>query len=141
MTPSSLSTAVASAMSFSSEARLCSPSTWNRRTLRPPVRSSSSAGETRRLSHFQVLRAEAGMPCFAQLASKRSITCGFGQSKMSMPSAISPGCSAFASAMKKRPSKVPISAIGPVTPRRAWMPMIPADMAAANRDDMPGTVV
>ena len=42
--------------------------------------------------------------------------------------------------MKKRPSNGPISAIGPVTPSSPWMRSRPQQMAAAKRDDMPGTV-
>ena len=57
-----------------------------------------------------------------------------------MPSATSPGASAWASAMKKRPSNGPISATGPVTPSSLWMRIRPQQMAAAKREDMPGTV-
>ena len=92
------------------------------------------------VSAFQVMRRSGGAPCFAQLASKRSWTCGLGQSKRSMPSAVSPGASAWQSAMKKRPSKVPNSATEPVMPNSPWMRMRPAQTAAAKRDDMPGTV-
>ena len=92
------------------------------------------------LSAFQVMRRSAGMPCLAQLASKRSMTSGLGQSNLSMPSACSPGFSAWASAMKKRPSNGPISTTGPATPISLWMRISPQQMAAAKRDDMPTTL-
>ncbi len=43
-------------------------------------------------------------------------------------------------AMKKRPSKGPISTTGPATPISVCMRMSPQQMAAAKREDMPGTV-
>ena len=93
-----------------------------------------------RLSTFQVIRRSASTPWRAQLRSNRSSTCGLGHSKTSIPSACSPDCSAWAKAMKKRPSKVPISAIGPRTPNSLWMRIRPQVMAAANREDMPTTL-
>jgi hypothetical protein len=63
-----------------------------------------------------------------------------GPGKQSTPSAISPGSSAWASAMKKRPSKVPISAMGPATPSSVCNRSNLAEIAAAKRDDMPTTL-
>ena len=116
ITPSGASTAVASSRSLVSAARECSPSMWTKRGRRPPSLASSSAGAMVRLSAFQVMRRSGAIPCLAQLASKRSMTSGLGQSKRSMPSAVSPGASACARAMKKRPSKGPISTTGPADP-------------------------
>ena len=41
--------------------------------------------------------------------------------------------------MKKRPSKVPISAIGPLMPSSVWRRTTWPQIAAAKREDMPGT--
>ena len=57
-----------------------------------------------------------------------------------MPSAVSPGGSACARAMKKRPSKGPISTTGRRTPIAVCMRISPQQMAAAKREDMPGTL-
>ena len=93
-----------------------------------------------RLSAFQTMRLSSGTPCLRQLAWKRSMTSGLGQSKRSMPSAVSPWASACDRAMKKRPSKGPISTTGPATPIAVCMRMSPQQMAAAKREDMPGTL-
>ncbi len=42
-------------------------------------------------------------------------------------------------AMKKRPSKGPISTTCPDTPSSVWRAMMCPQIAAAKRDDMPGT--
>ena len=68
------------------------------------------------------------------------MTSALGQSKRSMPSAISPAASACAMAMKKRPSNGPISTTGPATPISVCMRKSPQQIAAAKREDMPGTV-
>ena len=41
--------------------------------------------------------------------------------------------------MKKRPSKVPISTISPAMPSSVWRRITWPQIAAAKRDDMPGT--
>ena len=42
--------------------------------------------------------------------------------------------------MKKRPSKVPISAMWPLMPSSVWRRMMCPQIVAANADDMPRTV-
>ena len=53
------------------------------------------------------MRRSAATPCLSQLAMQRCCTSGLGQSNRSMPSTISPGASALANAIKKRPSNAP----------------------------------
>jgi hypothetical protein len=117
----------------------CSPSICIKRAGRPSSFASSSCGRILRLSAFQAMRHSAGTPCLAQLASKRPMTSGLGQSKRSIANAFSPEAKACASAMKKRPSNGPISATGPATPIAVCMRSSPQQMAAAKRDDIPGT--